>query len=72
MNTSSSQHKSTEINFIELPIDILRTLALRAEYLGVSVKRLIEHLVINSVDSVPADDDDEAFYAYLLADSANS
>lgn len=71
MNTTSAHNNSTETKLIELPVDIFRTLASRAESLGVSVKRLIEHLVINSVDSVPADDD-EAFYAYLLADSANS
>ncbi len=66
MKKRTHNRHHTASNFIELPIDIIRNLASRAEALGVSVKRLIEQMIINSVDSVPGDDD-EAFYAYLLS-----
>ena len=47
---------------IELPNDVCRRLAVQAAAMGMSVKKLIETLVINSMD----DADDEAIYAYLV------
>lgn len=47
---------------IELPNDICRKLAVQAAAMGTSVKRLIETMVISSVD----DSDDDAMYAYML------
>ncbi|MCH5244851.1 MAG: hypothetical protein J1E84_00160 [Muribaculaceae bacterium] len=46
---------------IELPNDVCHRLAIRAAATGISVKKLIETLVINSLD----DFDDETVYAYL-------
>ncbi|MBD5356960.1 MAG: hypothetical protein HDR88_08175 [Bacteroides sp.] len=47
---------------IELPNEICRKLAVQAAAMGVSVKKLIENLVIDSVENT----DDDALYAYLL------
>lgn len=46
---------------IELPSDVCRRLAVQAAAMGLSVKRLIESLVIKSVEEA----DDEALFAYL-------
>jgi len=47
---------------IELPNDICRKLAVQAAAMGTSVKRLIETMVISSVD----ESDDDAMYAYMV------
>lgn len=47
---------------IELPNDVCRRLAVHAAAKGTSVKKLIESLVISSLE----DAEDEVMYAYLL------
>lgn len=47
---------------IELPADVCRRLAVQAAVMGMSVKKLIETLVINALEN----SDDDAIYAYLL------
>lgn len=48
---------------IELPTEILGMLSAKAAAMGLSVKRLMEHLLISSVDYP---DDDEEIYNSLL------
>lgn len=67
MKSPANSNPSTKLSLIELPNDILNTIALRAEQLGITVKHLMEHIIINSVDTLPCEDD-EAFYAYLLGE----
>lgn len=61
MNTVVLNDTERTKKLIELPNDTCRRLAVRAAFMGTSVKRLIENLVITSVDT----SDDEALYAYL-------
>lgn len=61
MATITLDNKGRTKKLIELPNDICRRLAVQAAVMGTSVKRLIENLVISSIE----DADDEAIYAYL-------
>lgn len=61
MATITLDNKDRTKKLIELPNDICRRLAVQAAAMGTSVKRLIEQLVISSIE----DADDEALYAYL-------
>ncbi len=61
MATITLDNKGRTKKLIELPNDICRRLAVQAAAMGTSVKRLIENLVISSIE----DADDEAIYAYL-------
>lgn len=61
MNTLALNKTEKTKKLIELPNDVCRRLAVQAAAMGTSVKKLIENLVINSID----DTDDEAIYAYL-------
>ena len=61
MATITLDNKGRTKKLIELPNDSCRRLAVQAAAMGTSVKRLIENLVISSIE----DADDEAIYAYL-------
>lgn len=61
MSTLAINNTEKTKKLIELPNDICRHLALQAAVMGTSVKRLIENLVISSIDV----SNDEALYAYL-------
>lgn len=61
MNTISVNKKETTKKLIELPSDVCKRLAIHAAAMGTSVKKLIEKMVINSVDEY----DDETFLSYL-------
>lgn len=62
MNTLALQKPESTKKLIELPNKICRRLAVHAAARGMSVKKLIESMVITSVQ----DADDEAVYAYLM------
>ncbi len=62
MNTVALNNTGKTKKLIELPNDICRRLSLQAAAMGTSVKRLIENMVINSIE----DSDDDALYSYLL------
>ncbi|MDE5883074.1 MAG: hypothetical protein K2H60_15245 [Muribaculaceae bacterium] len=61
MTTLALNSNPRQKKLIELPTDVCRRLAVQAAAMGVSVKKLIENMVINSLD----DCDDEALYGYL-------
>lgn len=61
MNTVAFNKTEKTKKLIDLPNDVCRRLAVRAAAMGTSVKRLIEGIVIDSVE----DTDDDAIYAYL-------
>lgn len=61
MSTLAIQNVEKTKKLIELPNDICRHLAVQAAVMGTSVKRLIESMVISSVDV----SNDEVLYAYL-------
>lgn len=62
MGTIAVKNTESTKKLIELPNDICRKLAVQAAAMGMSVKRLIESMVINSIEA----SDDEALYAYML------
>lgn len=61
MNTATLNRTEKTKKLIELPNDICRKLAIQAAAMGTSVKRLMENMIINSIEEV----DDEAVYTYL-------
>ena len=61
MNTLALNNNEKTKKLIELPNEVCRRLAVQAAAMGTSVKKLIENMVINSME----DSDDEAIYAYL-------
>ena len=61
MNTIALNNSNKTKKLIELPNEVCTRLAVQAAAMGLSVKKLIERLVINSVNDV----DDEAIYTYL-------
>lgn len=62
MRTATNNTTPSTKKLIELPNDVCRKLAVQAAAMGTSVKKLIESLVISSIQ----DADDEALYAYML------
>ncbi len=60
-STKASAKSDKTRKIIDLPNDICRRLAVQAAAMGTSVKKLIESMVISSIQ----DTDDEAIYAYL-------
>lgn len=61
MRTVTLDNNDKTKKLIELPNDICRKLAVQAAAMGTSVKRLIESMVISSIEEA----DDAALYAYL-------
>ena len=61
MDTLALNNSEKTKKLIELPNEVCRRLAIQAAAMGTSVKKLIENMVINSLD----DTDDQAIYAYL-------
>ena len=61
MNTVALNNNGKKKKLIELPVDTCRKLAIQAAAMGTSVKRLIENMIISSVDQ----DIDESIYKYL-------
>lgn len=61
MNTIVLNNNEKTKKIIELPNEVCRRLAVQAAAMGMSVKKLIESMVINSLNDV----DDDAIYTYL-------
>ena len=61
MNTLAINPSEKTKKLIELPNEVCRRLAIQAAAMGTSVKKLMESMIINSLDNA----DDEAIYAYL-------
>lgn len=61
MSTIALNRTDKTKKLIDLPNDVCHRLAIQAAAMGTSVKRLIERIVIESME----DTDDDAIYAYL-------
>lgn len=61
MNTIVLNNNEKTKKLIELPNEVCRRLAVQAAAMGMSVKKLIESMVISSLE----DTDDDAIFAYL-------
>lgn len=61
MNTIALNKTDRTKKLIDLPNDVCHRLAVQAAAMGTSVKRLIERIVIDSIEET----DDDAIYAYL-------
>lgn len=61
MNTIAINKTEKTKKLIDLPNDVCHSLAIRAAAMGTSVKRLIESIVIDSIE----DSDDDTIFAYL-------
>ena len=61
MNTITINKVEKTKKLIDLPNDVCHRLAIKAAAMGTSVKRLIESIVIDSME----DTDDETIFAYL-------
>ncbi|MDE7420640.1 MAG: hypothetical protein K2N35_10565 [Muribaculaceae bacterium] len=61
MNTVAFNKVEKTKKLIDLPNDVCHRLAIRAAAMGTSVKRLIESIVIDSME----DTDDDTIFAYL-------
>lgn len=61
MNTAALDKVEKTKKLIDLPNDVCHRLAIKAAAMGTSVKRLIESIVIDSIEDI----DDDAIFAYL-------
>ena len=61
MNTIVIKKEEKTKKLIDLPNDVCHRLAIKAAAMGTSVKRLIESIVIDSME----DTDDDTIFAYL-------
>lgn len=67
MNTATPVSNVSHRKLIDIPEDVFRTLTIRAATMGISLKKLIEDILIREAEDM----DDAEIYKYLVATRPN-